>query len=281
MNNNEKKIILVLFIIAVLLAGYTWGYPIVKNMMIQKNIEDTHQDVKDAENPSVLNQTADEPDMDFSKKNDIIEILDSSKEVYLESISGADYLVYLDKEERSIMEELLTDLTIDNVSQLIIDEQYYNFALHLQNQNTKIFFGEEVIFIQEETGSSSHWVDPEELINITAELEKIYLKHVNEFIQEIKPTSLTLETMTEGIRLNFSDKAIIESLQKSAVLKKIIDGRTIPADQYLYKMTISSDARNAVLVIIDDSVLRLSIIGEDAYFEYESGLISAIRSYIK
>lgn len=277
MNHNEKKIILVLFIIAGLLAGYIWGYPIVKNMMIQKNIEDTLQDVKNAENPSVLNQTGAEPDMGFSKNNDIIEILDSSKEVYLESMSGADYLVYLDKEEKSIIEGLLRDLTIDDVSQLFIDEQYYNFALHIQNQNTKIFFGEDVIF----TGSASYWVDSEELINITAELEKIYLKHVNEFIQGIKSASLTLETMTEGIRLNFSDKDIIKSLQESIVLNRIIYDRTIPSEQYLYKMTITSDARSAVLVIIDDSVLRLSIIGEDAYFEYEPGLISAIRSYIK
>lgn len=277
MNHNEKKIIIVLFIVAVLLAGYTWGYPIVKNMMIQKNIEDTLRDVKNVENPSALNQTGAEPNMGFSENNDIIKILDSSKEVYLESISGADYLVYLGKEEKSKIEELLSDLTIDNASQLIIDEQYYNFALHIQNQNTKIFFGEDVIF----TGSASYWVDSEELINITAELEKIYLKHVNEFIQGIKSASLTLETMTEGIRLNFSDKDIIKSLQESIVLNRIIYDRTIPSEQYLYKMTITSDARSAVLVIIDDSVLRLSIIGEDAYFEYEPGLISAIRSYIK
>ncbi len=220
---------------------------------------------------------------DKLKSNIITEILNSTDEIYLESLVGADYLVYLSNEDKEGIERILSSLDIANKEKSPIDRNYFYFALYLQSKNIHIYFNSDSIFIEDDEGASGYHVERNGLIELINELENAYLDQINGYVQGIAPTGVVIEAADDNKKIH-ADEELIQEVKELIQLTEIIDNsdmKLISPEYPLYKVTLLSDSRNAVLTLIDETIVSLNIMGETSYFKNEPELVNLIKEQFK
>lgn len=221
-------------------------------------------------------------DQSTIRTNTIINMLQSSDEVYLESTLGADYLVYLSEEDKNALKEILSGSNVNKEKHLILNNQFFDYAIHLQDKNTKIYVDENNIFIEDILGSSGFSVDEEKLATLLEELEHIYLSYINQYIKSMEPDEIIIEAVDKEQKKVFNSSEF-ENFKPALTLTKIIDSKDMdfnPVVYPYYKITFMSDIRNAVLTLVNDHVVCLEIWGEDSYFEYQPELLSHVEEHL-
>ena len=213
--------------------------------------------------------------------NVIIEILRSTDEIYLKNSSGADYLVYLTDKDIKNIENILSVLELERTNIPIIFQEF-NYELYLQSKNIHIYFNESRVFIEDDSGFSGYRADPEKLANLMSELEAEYLDHLNTYIQEIVPKEIIIEAIDNNEKI-VADVEITKDIKNTLELTGVIHNSTmkkVSPEYPLYKVTIKSEARNAVLTFIDNEVIQLEIMGEASYYNTNPELYELIKDSI-
>lgn len=282
MNKKEFYAIGIYFIVALLIMAVVWVYPSVKSkpekdaytIIAESNIESSNNHKEDT------NEEVDEQNI---HTNIITEILNSSEEIYLESIIGSNYLVYLSQKDKKNLEEIISSLDIYYDNEFFIEDQYFDFVIHLKSKNIKIFIGNQSIFIEDGKGSLGYWVKQEELLKFIDELKGTYLKYLNKYLSEIKPTGSIVEAMDKNAIISIDQTGTLE-LMEGMLLTDIVDSADmfyVPIAYPYYKLTVQSETRNAVFTIVDEEIVLLNIIGENAYFKYKPELRDQIIDILK
>ncbi len=216
------------------------------------------------------------------KTNVIIEILRSSDEIYLKNSAGADFLIYLADNDIKNIEMMLSLLELENANIPIIFQEF-DYELYLQSKNIHIYFNKNRVFIKDESGFSGYRDNSEGLTKLINELEAVYLEHLNTYIQGIVPKEVVIEAVDNDRKI-LADEELTEEIKKVLEFVGAIDNpsmKRVSPEYPLYKVAMSSEARNAVLTFMNNEVIRLDIMGEISYFKVKPELVELIKGSVQ
>lgn len=272
----KKDKVIIIFLCILLL--------IVVALYYQNNLHKEEADVvnNDKENETnTIIDTYETIPQDKIESNAIAQLIYSTDELYLESYVGSENLIYLSEDDKKEIEKDIVQMELKLDKDLIIEDQPFQFVLHLKNKNIEIYIGQASIFVQDNQGYAGYKTEETTTVELIDKLKQIYLKYLNKYLKSLKPDEIRVDAL--DIKQTYSAKeSDLKDITVLINLKDIINNNQmteIPVEYPYYQITFKTKSEDAVLTIVNDDVIFINLFGEDAYFKYNTKLKDEITNY--
>lgn len=274
---KERIIIIVLCTLLIIILGL-WLYP----QFVQDD-EEINVDYPESQDES-KHEIEDHEIIPREKvqSNAIAQLVFSSDELYLESCKGSDNLIYLTNEDKDKLNEFIRAMELEFDESLRMDGYLFDFILHLKNNNIGIYIGEAYIFVQDDHGYAGYRI-VQASDSLLDQLEQTYLGYINRYIQgmELEEMRIDVKDVQQSYLANEED---VQSIIAMIGVTDIVDNETmaeIPVEYPYYQIAIETGKSDTTLTLVNDHVVLVNMLGEDAYFEYNADLKDLIISYFE
>lgn len=279
---KKEQIIIAFLCILLLVVTALWIYPYYQQYKADNTDNNVaNYDGSEESKPTIENH---EP---VSKKNiesnAIAQLIYSSDEVYLESNVGSENLIFLSNDDKTSLQESIRsiELTFNEYLSMEAKAQDFKFILHLKNKNIEIYIGKDSIFVEDGHGYAGYDVQEETMISLENQLNQTYLEYLKQYLKALELEDIKVEAL-DVKQLYLAKESDVDNIMDKIHFVDIIDNNTminIPAEYPYYQIVLKTKTGEIILSLVNEDSILVNLLGEDAYFKYDTELKELITSY--
>ncbi|MCG8485458.1 MAG: hypothetical protein MJA31_19285 [Clostridia bacterium] len=276
---KKEKIIIAFLCIVLLIVTALWIYPYYqqyKEDMKVVNHDGKNETEQAAEAHEIIPQ-------EKIKSNAIAQLIYSSDEVYLESYVGSENLIFLSNEDKSSLQEFIRGMELKFDEYLSMEAQDFKFILHLKNKNIGIYIGRDCMFVEDGHGYAGYDVKEESIASLVDQLNQTYLEYLNQYLKGLELEKIKVEALDVKQTYFATESDIKDIIDKINFIDIVDNGQMmeVPAEYPYYQIILETKTGDTVLSLVNDEVILINLLGEDAYFNYEIEFKDLITSYFE